>query len=317
MHNINKISAYNEIACSCQNIPKITMIQYTCRLMICILYCASGFSVLASDMKSISDRDSLKHQEQRKIVREEWRKDVEHSHDRFYISGNLFFANLNTTLKFQSQKSIISVVLGLEENLKLPSQSKFFVGSFYGRLTPRSGLVAQYYGIERNHTSITDQDYIFLEDTIPQGTEVRTYFNTQVFSFGYLLSVLSDKNTFFGIYFNVYTMMLYTGIESSLGNIETYFKATLPLPNLGLYTMLKFKPWLYLRGSVGYFALQIDDFGGYLSDFYLGLVFRPVKWLSIDTSYQTFTVNLDFPRDITTNVNYNFRGPAIGITFSF
>lgn len=293
------------------------MCLHVCRIMICILYCSYSFMALASDMKLISERDSLDHKARRKIVREEWRKDVQQSHDRFYISGNLFFANLNTNLNFQYLNSIISVDLGLEENFKLPAQSKFFVGSLYGRLTPRSGLVAQYYGIERSHASVTDQDYIFLEDTIPQGTEARVYFNTQVFSFGYLLSVLSDKNTFFGIYFNVYTMMLTTGIETALGNIKANFKATLPLPNFGLYTMLKFKPWLYFRGSLGYFALQIDNFGGYLSDFYLGLVFRPIKWLSIDTSYQTFNVNLDFPRDITTTVNYNFKGPAIGITFSF
>ena len=148
--------------------------------------------------------DTIKDEESKKLERKEEKIQLRHSHNRFGIKTSYVYAFLDTEVSFELFKGNLSSTLSLENNLGLPSNSFFFTGSFLFRITPRSGIYAQYYGINRSENSQTNRDYIFKNDTIPNGTDIKVYFNTQVISAGYLLSVLRQPNSFLGFYFNVY-----------------------------------------------------------------------------------------------------------------
>ena len=52
--------------------------------------------------------------------------------------------------------------------------------------------------------------------------------------------------------------------------------------------------------------------------FDVALDFKPAHWIGITISYQEFDVNIYMPSDeINTTVDYNFRGPALGLSFLF
>lgn len=265
--------------------------------------------------QNTDEQDSVISRKKKKERRKEFR---ESDIDRTFIYVGIVNANLDTKLEFNLLDGFLSFNLGLESNLGLPDRRAFITGSVMHRFTPASGIYADYYGISRSKTYTTEKDLIFLADTIPAGTSTTAYFNTQVISMGYLLSIKRDPNAFLGAYFNIYLMWLNTGIKSDLGMINASLNYTAPLPNFGLIAMFRVKKWLYLGGNVGFFTLTTNNLDGRLYDFNLQAQLRPLKWLGITIAYQEFDVRVGFPyENINTIVDYKFRGPELGLYFAF
>lgn len=258
--------------------------------------------------------DSLIHKQNKKLNREEFRKTKE----RYFFTFRAVNARLDTEVEFELVDDLLTAKVGLEDNLGLPGKRTFFTATFIYRFTPMSGIYVNYYGINRTENHVTDRDIIFQSDTIPAGTANMVYFNTQVISMGYLLSLIRDPNSFLGAYFNLYLMWLKTGVRSDLGNIDAKVNFIAPLPNFGIVAMFKLKRWLFLEGNVGFFSLKVSDFDGTLYDFSVRLNFKPTKWLGLNVGYQEFDIRVGFPYEsINTTIDYNFRGPAFGVSLGF
>jgi len=272
---------------------------------------AAGETVGKEDQQ-LSDIDSIR--ELKAMQNKEFRKD----HRNIFLNAGSVFADLNTGVTFDLANGLFSVNLGLEDPLGLPEKRTFFNASLFYRISPVSGLYVQYYGIDRKKSFSIGSDIIFLRDTIPSGTMSMAYFDTRVISAGYMLSILQDPDAFLGAFFNIYLMQLETGVRSDIGNINSKVGLIAPLPNLGLNGMFKLADWLYLDWTVGFFSLHTADFSGSLYDLNATLNFRPAKWLGVGLSYQEFNVRVEFPeKGINTTVDYNFRGPKLGVTFIF
>lgn len=262
--------------------------------------------------------NNIKDKDQKKLDRLEERSILRQSHRRFSIKIAYVYAFLDTEISFDLRNRNLNSTLSFEQNLGLPSNSFFFTGSFLYRITPRSGIYAQYYGINRNESSLTDKDYVFKNDTILSGTNITVSFNTQVISAGYLYSVLREPNAFLGFYFNMYFMFIESGVRSDLENINSNVELIAPLPNVGLIASFRITKWLNLNGGIGFFSLHTSSFKGSLYNFDISLMAKPTHWLGINLSYQEFDVRVEFPSDeINTIVDYNFRGPSIGLSFIF
>ena len=261
---------------------------------------------------------TLTHKERKAAKKEFLKKQLHASKSRLIIKGDYVFAHLNTQVKFTGPKDVLSATIKLEENLGLPQNRAFFSGSVLYRFNPSSGLYAQYYGLNRESKGSTDQDYIFLGDTIKAGTNHTTFFNTQVFSLGYLLSILQHRKAVVGVYFNVYIMALKTGISADIDQINAELNTLLPLPNFGIVGTIHLKNWLAVGGNLGLFGLSISSFGGYITTFAFEVTFKPIHWLGIDVKYESFDVAVDFKsNEIDTQVDYKFHGPAVGLTLEF
>ena len=263
-------------------------------------------------------QDSISKKQIRKENRIEKRIYFRQNYQRFAIKAGYVFASLTTRVTFDLADDLLSARLGLERNLGFPDRQAFFNGSFYFQATPRSGIYANYYGINRQSTDALKQDIIFLRDTIPAGTKTTAYFNTHVLSAGYMLTVLQDQRVFLGAYLNLYFMNVSSGIRSDIGDVNLKFGLTAPLPNFGLLMNFKIAKWFYLDGAIGFFALNTQDFGGGIYNLTGAMIFRPAKWVGISLSYQIFDIDVHFLADgIRTNVEYNFKRPSIGLSFTF
>jgi hypothetical protein len=219
---------------------------------------------------------------------------------------------------------LFSANLSLEDNFGLADHKTFFTGSFIYFITPRSGLYAQYYGINRQNSHTTLKEYIFLDQTIPVGTDITAYFNTHVFSLGYLLTIMRDSRVFFGAYFNIFFMDLKTGVYTKRNIIDEKLEFLLPLPNFGLMANFEILPWLYFDAAVGFFALDLKSnyFSGSVYNVNAALVFKPLDWFGLSLSYEMFDVNVSDRYDIGNtyipySIEYHFSGPALGLSFNF
>lgn len=275
-------------------------------------------NAIGQDTSEAITMDTISKKEERLKKKDDRRLALKNSHARYAIKAGFVFASLETKASFMIPNTILSANISLEENFGLADYQTFFTGSFIYRATPRSGIYADYYAINRGETKITDQDYIFLGDTIPAGLETHGYFNTQVLSAGYLLSILQDPHSFLGAYFNLYFMNIETGVRSDIGNIDLKTGITAPLPNFGLVAMFRLTKWLALDGNIGFFSLNTDSFGGNIYSFKASVIFKPIRWIGISLSYQEFDVKVYFiSNNIETKIEYNFRGPAVGLCFTF
>jgi len=286
--------------------------------LIITLFVCSGLYAESGNFSTPQKADDTIHDNSRKELREQEKHNLKHSHKRVFIKASVVYAKLRTTGSFALPDNILSASLSLEDNLGLPDKSTFFTGSFMYRFTPRSGLYVEYYGLNRSVSHTTDQDLIFMRDTISAGTSGNAFFNTQVLSIGYLLSILKDPDAFLGVYFNVYGMMIETGFNVDNTEVNPNFKFIAPLPSFGIVALFKLTNWLQIHGDVGFFNLQLSTFGGSMYSFDVALDFKPAKWIGITISYQEFDVNVFIPSDeVNTTIDYNFRGPALGLSFMF
>ncbi len=235
-----------------------------------------------------------------------------------FIHGAYVFANFDTKVTFSPPESIVKVEIGLEENLGSPNNTYFFSGSGIYRITPTSGLYVNYYGMNRSKNSYTDKDIYWAGDTIPAGTNFQTYFKTNVFSAGYILSILKDPDSCLGAYLNFYVMPLSLGFRTESDHNDYHLGVVLPLPNIGLVAMFKLTQWLSVGGNVGFFSLYTESFGGYIHDLSITFPVRVTKWLKLSLNYQKFVIHSVFPKQkINTYVDYDFNGPSVGFTLKF
>lgn len=292
------------------------------KLLIIVFFISSiSFAQLAEKVN-----DTLTKKEHREYLKEERKAALKASHKQFVLRGSSVFANLETDLVFgiPYTDGLLSANISLEDNFGLASHKTFFTGAFLYFITPRSGVYAQYYGIKRQSTYTTEKDHSFLGQTIPAGTDISAYFNTQVFSLGYLLTIMRDSKVFFGAYFNIYFMDLATGVYTTENRIDEKIDFLLPLPNFGLLANFDITPWLAFDAAIGFFALDLDDayFNGSVYNLNAALVFKPTQWLGLSLNYEMFDVNVSDRYDIGDtyipySIKYHFSGPAAGLTFNF
>ena len=91
------------------------------------------------------------------------------------------------------------------------------------------------------------------------------------------------------------------------------------MPNFGFVGSFKLTKWLMFYGSVGFFSLNAKDYGGTINSYNISLGFKPLSWLAINLSYKEFNISIynNIEKEIDAIVEYNFRGPAIGMTLKF
>lgn len=235
-------------------------------------------------------------------------------------------AFLTTSVTFELADGILNAKLGLERNLGMADRQFFFSGTVVHRFTPKSGLYVRYYGIKRSKTYSIQEDLIFLQDTIQVGALAESFFSTRVFSAGYLYTLASTPSAFFATYFNLYVLDVSAGLkaDASVGlkaNAIEYNQEigiTAPLPEVGVIGSFELAPWMQLNGGLGFFVLNTGNFGGQLNNLYLQFELIPLKWLRPALGYEQFVVKVRFPEGgVNTVVDYNFKGPTLGINFVF
>lgn len=235
-----------------------------------------------------------------------------------FLTGDFVNASLETTISFESKSGLLTANIGLEQNLGLVKSKIFFTGSALWRITYRSGIFGSYYGIHRSKVYTVNQDIPYLDKFIPKGTEVKVYFNTNVTSLGYMFTIVNDTKSYLGGFINFFLMSIKTGVSAQGLTLQENVSFFAPLPNFGVVTIFKVTNWLELSSKFGIFYLRLDEFSGKINDFNIGAQFKINKWLGVNLAYKVFDVSILFyTHDIKTVADYNFRGPALGVSLNF
>jgi hypothetical protein len=275
-----------------------------------------SFHLISQDGNSLDTTMTKKEiKELKKSIRKHERKNF---HDHFLIGFGVTYADLNSSVRFEGPNGIASTKIDMERHLGFDAVRMIYSGSFVYRITPRSGLYALYYQLHRKKEYMLDRDIIFLRDTIHRGVLAGGFFNTNVLSIGYLLSILTEEKSFLGIYFNTYITKIRAGVYSEVLNFEKEVGVYAPMPNIGILARFDLTNWLTVSGGAGVFFINAYGLNGSFHDIHATVVLRPTKWLGLSLGYYIYDVNVGFPvEQFRAYVNYNFSGPNLGLHFKF
>jgi hypothetical protein len=244
--------------------------------------------------------------------------DQDSRRQRFHISANGILAILETTVRFESPGGLLGVKIGLEDNLGLEKYRvmPMFTATF--NIKNRHNLLAMYYSLPRDAYHKTEKEFEFHGKTIEAGTELFSYFNTNVYSLGYMYDAVQDSRSQLGLFVNFYVLTVGTGIRSSTGLINESFRVTAPLPNFGAKAYYKLHKRFGLSGLFSIFFLSVGDYSGAIHtlggefDIYLTL------WLEAGLGYYLFDLNLEAETDQFTGIfDYTYQGPYVSLGFRF
>jgi hypothetical protein len=237
-------------------------------------------------------------------------------HFRFSVAA--VYASLNSTVRFEGPKGLFSTQIDFEKHVGLEDRKFIYAGTFTYRITPRSGLFASYYRLYRQNSLNLEDDIVYEGDTLKKGLLINGYFNTDVFSIGYLLSILKEEKSFFGVYFNLYVINIQAGIRSEVFEFDKSTGVLAPLPNFGFLAVFQLKKWMTLSSGLGIFFLNTNGLNGSFLDVNAVASFYPTKWLGLNIGYYIFDVKVGLPVDqLRAIASYNYGGPSFGVAFKF
>jgi hypothetical protein len=237
---------------------------------------------------------------------------------RFQISLNGIYAIMETNLRFESSTGILGVKINFEDNLGMDKYRVMPMFNARFNIKNRHNIFALYYGLPRDAYYVTKQDIEYGDRFIPQGTEVFSYFNTNVYSLGYMYDVVSDSRSRLGLFVNFYVLTVATGVSSSTEPLNESFRVTAPLPNFGAQAYYKINDWFGVSGLISLFFLSIDEFSGSIHTLSGQMDFYLTRWLEAGLGYYLFDLNLEVSKTQFTGLfDYLYKGPYLSLGFRF
>ena len=237
---------------------------------------------------------------------------------RFEIQVNGIYATMETNLRFESSTGILGVKINFEDNLGMDKNRLMPMVNARFNIKNRHNLFALYYGLPRDAYYVTKRDIDYGDRFIPQGTEVFSHFNTNVYSLGYMYDVVNDTRSRLGLFVNFYVLTVASGINSSTEPLNESFRVTAPLPNFGAQAYYKIKDWFGASGFFSLFFLSIDDFSGSIHTLSGQIDFYLTRWLNAGLGYYLFDLNLEVSKTQFTGLfDYLYKGPYLSLGFRF
>ena len=237
---------------------------------------------------------------------------------RFQAQLNGIYAILETNLRFESATGILGVKINFEDNLGMDKYRVMPMINARFNVKGRHNIFAMYYGLPRDAYYVTKRDIEFDDRIIEAGTEVFSYFNTNVYSLGYMYDAVSDARSHLGLFVNFYILTVATGISSATEPIDENFTVTAPLPNFGAQAYYKINNWFGVSGLFSLFFLSIGDYAGSIHTLGAQLDFYLTRWLELGLGYYLFDLNLEVSKTQFTGLfDYLYQGPYLGVGLRF
>lgn len=237
---------------------------------------------------------------------------------RFHIKVNGIYAILETNIRFESTNGIMGAKINFEDQLGMDKYRlmPMFTATF--NIKNRHNLFGMYYGLPRDSYFKTKREFEFNDKIFEVGTEIFSYFNTNVYSLGYMYDAVRDSRSHLGLFVNFYILTIGTGVSASSGLVNENFDVTAPLPNLGAQAFYKLNKRMGFSGIFSIFFLSVGDYSGAIHTLGGELDFYLTRWLELGLGYYLFDLNIEAETPQFTGIfDYIYQGPYLSLGFRF
>ncbi len=239
--------------------------------------------------------------------------------EKFSVSLGAFISNTNTGVRIGSG---VGLDVDVEEVLGLDAQTSVFRADSLWRFTRnrRHRLDASWFALRRTANRTVGEDFD-IEDrhgnktTIQAGSNIESHFDLDIIETAYSYSFLQDERVDLAGIFGVYVMPISFGLKSSgLVDAQGSLSFTAPLPAIGFRTDVAITPKWFLRSNAQIFAIEYENFSGYLSQIRAAVEFLPIRHVGIGIGVDSMRFGVegkgeDYPGvDLRGNVDFQYTG---------
>lgn len=184
-------------------------------------------------------------------------------------AGAALLDNFDTTAQVSGDAGA-GAIIDLEDLLGVDDDTQVAQLGANWKFSPRHQADIGVFDIERNGTRDVGSDIQIGNVVIPSGT-VKTQFDTLVVKAAYRYNFVAEARTAIGASFGLHTLGIDLALESKDFSVSESFRATAPMPVLGLHGEYALSERWKLLASFEVFQIDIGYFEGYLADNRLAL----------------------------------------------
>ncbi len=238
---------------------------------------------------------------------------------RFEINTVLNYAKFDSEMRITGPHGVLGATINFETLLGFDKNK--FIPSFDAQysFTRHSGIYVEYYAIFRDSKFDVIEGFDFGDVEIPEDAgELRAFFNTQIWSVGYMYSFINSEKANLSAFINFFILGFNSGIDIDSRNISERVNFTAPLPSFGYKFNYEIAPKLRFAVSHSFFFLEIGGFAGNINNLRLSLDYEVTSWMRAGLAYSSFILDLsvDAPK-LTGDFYIGYRGPAVYMQFVF
>jgi hypothetical protein len=238
---------------------------------------------------------------------------------RFGFWGGAFFAEVDTAMRWDSE-ILGGTEIGFESTLGMDDNASSFNGEFEWRFFNRHAVKLRYFELTRNSSGDTPISLIVNGITIPINARVDSFFDVEVMALSYAFTFVKRDNLMIDGGIGLSIQDLNFGIAATEVDVFEAADVTAPLPTITFGLDWAITPKWIATLDVGYFSIELDNIEGTISEFRGGITWKPFKNVGFNLAYNYFDVEgkVTSPEgNFEGKVNYDFRGPLVGIIATF
>jgi hypothetical protein len=236
---------------------------------------------------------------------------------RFAASIGAFVPKLDTKVRLDSSDGELGVDLDFEESFNLDDLQVVPLVALNWHITKKHGLSLAYFDLQRDSTGVSTISFRFGDETFPADVPLAVSFDTRVFAVTYVYKLFNNRQSSFGFNFGLNVNEIKASIAVTEGPLQSESgSATAPLPTVGVngHVMLSRK-WVFF-GSIGLFALSLDEYDGVLWALQAGFRHDTFKHVGFGVGFNGFNVRVDSENeDFLGRVDYAYNGVTAYLVF--
>jgi len=227
---------------------------------------------------------------------------------RFGVSlGSAFYANFDTTVRVGTDL-LVGAILDLEDFLGVSDDNLVArLDAFYS-WSPRHRVDLSVFNINRDGRRLVNEDIEFGEVVIPAG-HVDTELDTLIIKTSYRYNFVTDYRTAIGASIGLHTMGIDLRLKSETFEVSEDFRATAPLPLLGLHGEYALSERWKLLASFEVLQVDLGFARGYINDNLLALEHDLFDHFGWGLAFNGFTLDAEFEdAPLTADLEYGYQG---------
>jgi hypothetical protein len=249
---------------------------------------------------------------------------------RFGIAAGVFAPDLDTTIVVTDANDIIGTGISFENNLGLDDSESTVLVDMDWRFFKRHTVSYRYFDLARSSTTTGGGVTIKIGDeTFDLTLPIQSFFDITTNEIAYSYSILFDEKKELFVGFGISLQDIELGIQGteSAPNpgeiINSQLDSTAPLPTLNFGFNYAFSDKWMFQSILGWLAVELDlgadeDLSGQIINANVGVVWQAFKNVGFFANYQVYDVDVDYKdNDVRFAVDYDYKGPVLGVTVNF
>lgn len=241
--------------------------------------------------------------------------------DRWKVTLGYYLSRFDTEVKLKSTAVPVGIVVDMEDDLGLDKDYDDWRGQVVWRPGRRHRILLDYYRFDRSSFRTVDQTIEIGEEIIDINAEVDTKVTANLVELAYMYSLIQDEKFELAGVIGLHIVDWQSKFDARNpddSTVNEIAELTAPLPVFGIDVSYLVTPRFVLLWRSEFFAINIGDYGGSLTNTALGLEYYIWKNVGLGLAYNQFSIDVSVDDDrLLGELDYVYKGLIGYVTTRF